>query len=497
MSTDSRTLAEQLAIFAADVRAAGPPKTVTDSVRQRVLDTLGICVAAADLPTSRAARRWVADTGGTGQACAVGVRDRVPAASAAFVNGVLAHSLDYDDTHLPSVLHPSASVVPAALAAGERAGASGADVVSAIAVGLEVCVRLGMVGYDAGAGNSLFFEFGQHATSICGAMGSAVAAAMLLGADEKGIVDALGVAASMSSGIVEANRTGGTVKRVHCGWAARAGVSAAELVAYGLSGPPTVLEGRFGFFQAWLHGSEVHLDEVTSGLGDRWTVPDIFFKPYPANHFTHAGIDAAIKLRERGLDPAQIEHIELGVAAAPHRTIGQPIDVKRAPDTGYMAQFSGPYTVVAGLLGGGGLGVGLADFTDALAQDPERRQLMALVDVTVDERCTEIFPHQFPAKVTVRTRDGRLWTEEVWANRGGPGWPLTFDELARKFADNAARLLDPRSIDALKDACGRIDELPRVTGLLEGLRGVDPLDAADAPEEGAPDEDAPGKTALG
>lgn len=474
--TGSRTLAEDLAAFAAQVRRDGPPDDVADSVAMRVLDTVGICVAAADLPTSRAARRWVADTGGTAQAGAVGVADRVPAAAAAFVNGVLAHSLDYDDTHLPSVLHPSASVVPAALAAGERARATGAQVVSAIAVGLEVCVRLGMAGYDADSGNSMFFEFGQHATSICGAMGSAVAAAMLLGADERGIVDALGVAASMSSGIIEANRTGGTVKRVHCGWAARAGVSAAELVSYGLTGPPTALEGRFGFFQAWLHGAEVHLAEVTDGLGDRWAVPDIFFKPYPANHFTHAGIDAAIRLRERGLDPAQIEHIELRVAEAPHRTIGQPIDVKRAPETGYMAQFSGPYAVVAGLLGGGGLGVGLADFTDDLARDPERRRLMALVDVTIDERCTEIFPRQFPAILTVRTRDGRLWSEEVLENRGGPGWPLTFDELAEKFTDNSSRLLDAQSVGALKDACGRIGELPEISGLVEGLRGIDPLD---------------------
>lgn len=479
----SLTLAEELAAFASQTRMDGPPPDVVDSVAKRVLDTLGICVAAANLSTSRAARRWVADNGGAGQACAVGVADRVPAISAAFVNGVLAHSLDYDDTHLPSVLHPSASIVPAALAAGESVRATGADVVSAIAVGLEVCVRLGMAGFDAGAGNSMFFEFGQHATSICGAMGSAVAASMLLGADEKGIVDALGVAASMSSGIIEANRTGGTVKRVHCGWAAHAGVSAAQLAAYGLTGPPTVLEGRFGFFQAWLHGSEVHLDEVTDRLGDRWSVPDIFFKPYPANHFTHAGIDAAIRLRDRGLDPTQIEHIELRVAAAPHRTIGQPIDVKRSPETGYMAQFSGPYTVVAGLLGGGGLGVGLADFTDALALDPDRRRLMALVDVTIDERCTEIFPYQFPAILTVRTRDGAVWTEEVLANRGGPGWPLSFDELARKFSDNASRLLDARSVDALKVACGRINDLPQVTELVDGLRAIDPIGTGAAHEE--------------
>ncbi len=467
------TLAQRIAGFAVTAQRVGLPETVTQSVRQRVLDTIGICVAASSLDTSRAARRWARDGGGTPRATAIGVPERLPARSAAFVNGVLAHSLDYDDTHLPSVLHPSASVIPAALAAGQATGASGAQVTAAIAVGLEVCVRLGMAGFDEEVGNSTFFEFGQHATSICGTMGAAVSAALLHGMSEPDIVNTLGIAASMASGILESNRTGGTVKRMHCGWAASAGIAAAELVRYGFSGPPTVLEGRFGFLQAWLHGSRINENAVISGLGDTWLVPDIFFKPYPANHFTHAGIDAAIRLREHGVRPEDITRIELRVAAAPHRTIGAPIDVKRNPETGYMAQFSGPYTVVAGLLGGSGLGVGLADFTDELARDPYRRRLMTLVDVIPDDRCTAIFPYQFPAIVTVETRDGRTLTEEVLTNRGGPGRPLTFDELGVKFTDNAARQLPEADIIALRDTCGRVDMLADIGELVADLGGID------------------------
>src|SRR5690606_38985682 len=152
--------------------------------------------------------------------------------------------------------------------------------------------------------------------------------------------------------------------------------------------------------QAWLHGN-FSADEVVRGLGEEWSVPDIFFKPYPANHFTHTSIDAGLALRARGIVPEQVDRITLRVPAAVIRTIGQPIDTKRNPATGYQAQFSGPYAVVAGLFGGGGLGVGLDDFTDELAQDPRRRALMAKVDVVADERCDEIFPYQFPAIVTV------------------------------------------------------------------------------------------------
>ncbi|NPC97647.1 MmgE/PrpD family protein [Nocardioides sp. zg-DK7169] len=442
------TLAQQLAAFAVDAAAHGVPPEVEASVGQRTLDVLGLCVAAHRLPTSAAAIGHVLDQGGHPQATVVGEPTRVSAIQAAFANGVLAHSLDYDDTHLPSVLHPSASVVPAALAAAEHAGASGELTVRAIAVGLEVAVRLGMAGYDAELGNSVFFEHGQHATSITGAMGSAVAAAIAYGLDEAGVADALGITASLASGIIEANRTGGTVKRLHCGYAAQAGVTAAQLVRRGFTGPPTVLEGRFGFFQAWLHG-QFFPEAITDGLGTEWSVPGIFFKPYPANHFTHTTVDAGRALRERGLRPEDVASVVVGVAGSTVRTIGEPIEVKRTPVTGYQAQFSGPYAFAAGLFGGGGLGTGLDDYTDALAQDPARRELMAKVDVVADERCNEIYPFQFPAVVTVTTVSGEVLVEEVLANRGGPARPLSDAELARKFSDNVAGRLAPATAEAV------------------------------------------------
>src|SRR5690606_23077479 len=253
-------------------------------------------------------------------ATAVGIPERLPAALAALVNGTLAHSLDYDDTHLPSVLHPSAAVIPAALAAAEAHGADEATTVRAIAVGLEICVRTGMAGYDESLRNSVFFERGQHATSICGALGGAAAAAVAMGLEAAQVASALGVAASMAAGIIECNRTGGTVKRIHCGWAAHSAVTAAELVARGLTGPPTVFEGRFGLYEAFLSG-QADLDQITNGLGDDWSIPGIFFKPYPANHFTHAGIDAARRLRAKGLRPRSEER-RVGKARRVRRRVG-------------------------------------------------------------------------------------------------------------------------------------------------------------------------------
>ncbi len=255
----------------------------------------------------------------------------------------------------------------------------------------------------------------------------------------------------MAGGVIEANRTGGTVKRIHCGWAAHAAVSAARLAELGLTGPPTVLEGRFGFFRAFLSG-QFNPAAITAGLGRDWQVPGINFKPYPANHFTHAGIDAAIRLRERGLRADDVATLRLGVSAPVLHTVGEPLEVKRRPETGYQAQFSGPYTVVAGLLGGHGLGVGLDDFTDELAQDPRRRALMARVDVGEDPDCTAAFPEQFAAVLTVRTQDGQVTEERVMTNRGGAARPLSDEELIVKFTDNARRVLPDDQAARVRDA---------------------------------------------
>lgn len=465
--------AEQVAQFAATIRYEDLPSHVAEQIEWRILDFIGVSTAAMRLETSRAAHRWVLAQGGVERATAIGIARPLPAGLAAFANGVLAHSLDFDDTHMPSVVHPSASVIPAAIAAAESNGASGKELILGIAIGLEVCVRLGMAGYDEAARASTYFEHGQHATSICGAMGAAVAAAMM-GGSEADVLNSLGLAASMASGILEANRTGGTVKRMHCGWAAHAGVSAAELVAQGFTGPPTVLEGRFGFLQAWLHG---HSDEsaIARGLGDEWEQLGISVKPYPANHFTHAALDAAAALRARGLTPDRIESITLGVPRSVVRTIGEPIESKRAPATGYMAQFSGPYAVALGLLGGGGLGAGLDDYSDELVTEQRRLAIMQKVSVVEDPRCTELFPRQFPAVLSATLHDGTVVTEEMMTTRGTKERPLSPEEITMKYRSNVVPIVGEDVAAEVERLCGQLQHSSNVGELLRPLTtiGVD------------------------
>ena len=213
---------------------------------------------------------------------------RSPPRRRRFVNGVLAHSLDYDDTHLPSVLHPSASVVPGRARRGRARRRRPASRPSARSrSGSRSPYASAWPGTTSELGNSVFFEHGQHATSITGAMGCAVAASLLYGADETGVarrprpdrVD--GVRRSSRPTAPAAPSSGCTAA-----WPPRPASPPPSWSRRGFTGPPTVLEGRFGFFEAWLHG-QFFPDAVTDGLGEDWSVPGIFFKPYPANHFTH------------------------------------------------------------------------------------------------------------------------------------------------------------------------------------------------------------------
>jgi len=445
------TLAEQLAEFAAGVRYELLPDEVVRTLKARCLDTLGVSLAArgvdAALAVGDVVRRW----GGPAEATSLMTGDPLPSSHAALINGTLAHALDFDDTHLPSVVHPSATLVPTALAEAQAARADGREFLAALAAGYETSVRLSMAQFDTDLGNSVFFEHGLHATASIGAIASAVVAAKLRGLGPEGITNAMAISCSMAAGLAEANRTGGTVKRAHCGWAAHCAVSAAMLAEAGLTGPATCLEGRFGFFQAFC-GERWHPEEVIAGLGTRWLAPSIAFKPYPCNHFTHAVADAALALRAGGLTPEQVGTVTIGTAEASWRTIGDPIAEKRRPQTPYHAKFSAPFVFAAALVGGGGLGLSHEDFAPETLREPTRVAIAERCSVVVDAECDSIFPYHFPAVVEVRTRDGQVHTQRVMTNLGTAERPLSEDDLAVKLESNVGG-----GGDQLRGEVGRID----------------------------------------
>ena len=453
----------EFADWAVGSYAGGLPARLREGSGWRLLDVVGNSLAAVATEPAAIAQALGEEWGGQPQATVLGMPAKYPTATAAFINGTLAHALDFDDTHLPSIVHPSASVVPAALAAGEASHASGAQVLDAVTIGTELAVRLGMAGYDPRRGVSIFFERGFHATSICGAIGGAVAAALLRGDDTTQVAAAAGIAASMGAGILEANRTGGSVKRVHCGWAAHVAICAAAMAHHGLTGPPTVFEGRFGLVSSHC-GDEAQPEVVLSELGTRWEVDNIAFKPYPCNVFTHAIIDAVIALREDGLRPDAVASIEIGGPQAALRTIAFPVEEKARPRSGYHAAFSAPYVAASAILGGGGLGLSHADFADERLLEAARMDLAAKVTCVVDDECDRLFPAQMPAVVRVVTTDGTTVERRVDASRGTPTNPLTATELMSKFRGNLASV-------------GRERDAERIIEQTLGLQQAESIDA--------------------
>ncbi|HVB54208.1 MAG TPA: MmgE/PrpD family protein [Candidatus Acidoferrales bacterium] len=430
------TSSGQLAEFAFGLRLAAIPGEVIEVAKWHVLDTLGVALAGKETEASRAVWGVVQEFGGKGESTVWGSRVRLPSASAAMINGTYAHALDFDDSHLLSVIHPSATLVPALLAQAEADGADGAEFLVGLVAAYEIILRLGIAQVDPELGNSVFFERGAHATSILGTVAAAVGCARTRGLSPAQLSHALAIACSMGAGILEANRSGGSVKQAHCGWAAHAAVLAASFASHGLTGPASVLEGRFGLFQNFC-GDRWNEAALTEGLGSTWLTSELALKPYPCNMFTHCIVDAAIALKQRGVGPNDVAEVTIHTAAAPWRTIGDPIEDKRRPRTPYHAAFSAPFVFACALVGGGGLGLALSDFTETMFLDPVRRRLAEKCSVVIDEGCTAVFPRHAAAIVEVVTHEGRRIEEKVMVNRGSPERPLSRDEVMLKLRSTA------------------------------------------------------------
>ena len=243
-------------------------------------------------------------------------------AGATLINGALAHSLDFDDTHATAIVHPGAPIIPAALAAAEAVDASGADVIAAIAAGYEVALRLALA-LPAGA----HYDRGFHPTATCGIFGAAAAVGRVFRLSSAQLASAFGIALSQTAGSLQFLSNGAWTKRFQVGWAGMAGFSAACLAREGFKGAAQPLEGKHGFLRAYSPAPEPA--RVMQDLGQVWELMQTGVKPYPSCRWGHAGVDAAIALRaEHGLKPEQIEAVTLGLSRAGMLLIGEPAEKK-------------------------------------------------------------------------------------------------------------------------------------------------------------------------
>jgi 2-methylcitrate dehydratase PrpD len=455
----SAPAAARIAWWASALTLDEVPAAVRAAAREHVLDTLGCGLAALGLGEGTAGL-VAAGESGAGPATAIGSVDGVSVLAGALANGMLCHALDFDDTHEASIAHIGAVVVPAALAVAEAVGASGADAMAAIVAGAETIARIGTAAPEG------FHRRGFHPTGVCGVFGATVVACRLRGMDAEATARALGLAGSMASGIFEYLSDGSPTKPFHAGWAAQAGVQAAALTAAGARGPATVLEGRFGLFATHVD-VPWDVDAQLADLGRRWESPSVAIKPYPACHWIHAAVDAAVAASD-GAAPGDIERIMVRIPDVGVPIVLEPEDQKAAPLTPYDAKFSLPWCVAARLVHGR---LDVRSFTDEAIAD---RAVLALAERVQHAPWAGAVVSPFAGEAEVATRDGRARSVRYEAPRGAPGNPMTGEAVAEKFMVNATRSLDEAAARAVAEAVERLegaDDVRAVTAELRGARG--------------------------
>ncbi|MFL6972091.1 MAG: MmgE/PrpD family protein [Xanthobacteraceae bacterium] len=451
-------IAKVLADFAHDLTSEAIPETVRERAKHLILDSTGIAFASGRYEFAHKSLTALAGLSGGGDVPVIGLKARLSPRDAALLNGILVHGLDFDDTHTGAVLHVTASIWPAVLSAAWMRGASGKDLVTAYVAGAEAITRLGAVG------SGMFHQVGFHPTGLIGVFACTLATGTLMGLTPEALVMAQGIALSMASESLEFLEDGAWTKRMHPGWAAQSGITAAALAHAGFVGPGRAYEGRFGLFNIHLQeGIEAERwDRATAGLGTTWEVSAVAVKPLPACHFTHACADAAVQLKKQHkFDVDDIVRIKALVPAEVVKTVCEPVANKRRPANAYDAQFSIPYLVAASMARGR---FTLDELESDALTDEAILTLCDRVDYEVDQRST--FPRHYTGEVQISLSDGRVLVHREAMNRGCADRPLSNADIVEKFTDNARRSLSARAAAAVRDAVLRLDRAADARGAI-------------------------------
>lgn len=448
------TATARLAEFVVKTSLRDCPDAAIGQVRRAALDTLGVMLAGAAEPVAAAVRAVARAEGGTPLCTVIGTSMRAAPTWAALANGTAAHAHDFDDTNFALLGHPSAPLLAAALACAEAEPADGAAVALAYLIGFEVSVALGL------ALNPDHYTRGWHATSSIGTLGCAAAACSILGLDPAQTRHALGVAASLASGLKE--NFGSMTKPFHAGHAARNGVFAALAAREGLTASDSALEGRQGYAAAF--GQAALAPEAFDALGQRWQVltSGIAVKPYPSCALTHSAIDALLALRAEHAGVAdRVAEVVVGVSHVVP-------DVLRhaAPGNGLERKFSMQYCAAAALATGR---VDLASFDDARTLDEGTRALMPRVKMVVDPTLPQGLDQHAWTRVTLRLRDGRAIESPPRGASGHPDQPLTDAQLRDKFLACAGPVLGDGEAEGVATQLTHLEDIPDIRALTARL----------------------------
>jgi len=431
-------MSEDFAAFAVDTRYEDIPEAARDAAKKSLLDTIGVIVAASGLePAVAPVAELAIESGGREESSILGFGGRVPALMASFVNGAMAHCLDFDD-HAPEGHHPSSSIVPATLAIAERiGGVSGRELIAAIAVGQDMFLRLR---------RNVGWKQDWHLTTVVGVFSATAACGRVLGLNRAQMVNAFGIAGTQSSGTLEfAYGVGCALRGMYAGFTSKAAVLSALMAEKGVTGPASMFEGKAGFFNVYFDG-EYDREKILEGLGRDFTGSSLLYKPWPSCGVSHTFIHATIEaMKEHGLTVPDIKQIRVHVGDF-QSGLCEPLESRRKPATPPDAKFSIPFCVAIAATKGD---VRLADFTSEGLANPDVLAMAERVVPVVDS--SRNWTSKLPdGKIDIETRDGRTVTRIGDNVPGDVEAPMNWDYLSAKFREAASfskRPLTPEKID--------------------------------------------------
>ena len=448
-----------LASFAAGITYAEIPAPVVEHVKVCVLDTIGCALYGSTLPWSKILLTTADVLGTPGGVCTVwGTDQRLPAAEAALVNGTAVHSMELDDLHQHSILHPGSVVLPAALALLEHAGgASGRRLIEAVVAGYEVGARAGM---SVGAAHLVQ---GWHPTGTHGTLGAAGAAGRMLGLSPDQMVHAFGIAGSQASGLM-ASQYAAMVKRLHAGRASQSGVYAAVLAQRGFTGITDLFESPYGGYCSTFSPT-YDLDKIVNGLGETWEVAKVGFKPYSTNGSCHTTIDALLELRrDHHLTLDDVEAIVVHASTATAKHVGW----RYVPESVTTAQMNLSYIAAVTLADGAAF---VEQFREDRIRDPRlvaaAQRVTVQADPDIDAR-GDAGRHN--VRLELRLTDGTVLHAARDYARGSARSPLTLADVNDKFDRLARTVLDPAQVARVRDLVDRLDEIEDARQLADALR---------------------------
>ena len=451
-------MTEKFAEFCEQLKYEDLSPEVIKRTKLLILDTVGIIIRARhDAESTSSLVSAIEKLEMSNGSCQVfSDKKTYSPSAAALLNGTLAHSLDFDDTHAEASLHSSAPILSAALAAAQMNKSSGQELITACVVGYEVQIRLGLAG-----GASAHYKKGFHPSATCGIFGAAAAAGFLMGLTKEQYISAFGIALSQSAGSMQFLTDGAWTKRSHIGQAAQNGLSCAIMAGEGFKGPSKAFEGQWGYLHSYASGGNIK--KAIDGLGEKFETLNLGVKPYPSCRYSHAAIDGLIELKkELNFSSEDLDDVDIGLSETALNIIGYPLNDKQNPKSIVDGQFSMPFCAAVTVKSGG---LQWDDYKNHL-NNSDTLSLCNKIKVSPDKDAEECCPEYMSAKVKVVVK-GKKHEKFVKIPKGEPENFMDDAEFISKFQGLTEPYLSKQRVDQLTDLMLKMDKANNVNSIFE------------------------------